>query len=82
MPADSVTYWHIELDQHDILLADGLPAESYLDWGDRAFFTEASTHALQKPDFIVPGLSDRCRPVAFDGPVVNAERRRLDVLSR
>ncbi|QRE74312.1 peptidase metallopeptidase [Methylobacterium aquaticum] len=73
----SVTYWHVELDAHDILLAEGLPAESYLDWGDRPFFSEGSDHALHNPDFVVPGLSARCRPVAVDGPVVEAERARL-----
>jgi Hint domain len=76
-PVSSVTYWHVELDAHDILLAEGLPAESYLDWGDRPFFDEASDHALHNPDFVVPGLAARCRPVAFDGPVVEAERARL-----
>ncbi|QRE72881.1 Hint domain-containing protein [Methylobacterium aquaticum] len=76
-PVASVTYWHVELDAHDILLAEGLPAESYLDWGDRPFFTEASDHALHNPDFVVPGLAGRCRPVAVDGPVVEAERARL-----
>ena len=76
-PVTAVTYWHVELDSHDILLAEGLPAESYLDWGDRPFFTEASDHALHNPDFVVPGLSARCRPVAVDGPVVEAERARL-----
>ncbi|MCF4124268.1 Hint domain-containing protein [Methylobacterium sp. SyP6R] len=76
-PVTSVTYWHVELDSHDILLAEGLPAESYLDWGDRPFFTEGSDHALHNPDFVVPGLAARCRPVAVDGPVVEAERARL-----
>ncbi|MCF4128153.1 Hint domain-containing protein [Methylobacterium sp. SyP6R] len=76
-PVASVTYWHVELDAHDILLAEGLPAESYLDWGDRPFFREASDHALHNPDFVVPGLSARCRPVAVDGPVVEVERARL-----
>ncbi|MFH6784796.1 MULTISPECIES: Hint domain-containing protein [Methylobacterium] len=79
-PAASVTYWHVELDAHDILLAEGLPAESYLDWGDRPFFTEGSDHALHNPDFVVPGLTARCRPVAVDGPVVEAERARLAAL--
>ena len=78
--ADAVTYWHVELDGHDILLAEGLPAESYLDWGDRPFFDEASNHALHNPDHVVPGLAGRCRPVALDGAVVAAERRRLDAL--
>lgn len=76
-PVPAVTYWHVELDRHDILLAEGLPAESYLDWGDRPFFTEGSDHALHNPDFVVPGLAARCRPVAIDGPVVEAERARL-----
>ncbi|MGE7418766.1 Hint domain-containing protein [Methylobacterium tarhaniae] len=76
-PVASATYWHVELDSHDILLAEGLPAESYLDWGDRPFFDEASDHALHNPDFVVPGLAARCRPVAVDGPVVEAERARL-----
>jgi hypothetical protein len=31
----AVTYYHIELDRHDILLADGMAAESYLDTGNR-----------------------------------------------
>ncbi len=61
-PVSSVTYWHVELDAHDILLAEGLSAESYLDWGDRPFFTEGSDHALHNPDFVVPGLAARCRP--------------------
>ena len=36
--ADSVTYWHVELDQHSVMLAEGMLAESYLDCGDRAGF--------------------------------------------
>ncbi|MET7246587.1 Hint domain-containing protein [Methylobacterium sp. EM32] len=76
-PVAAITYWHVELDAHDILLAEALPAESYLDWGDRPFFTEGSDHALHNPDFVVPGLHARCRPVAVDGPVVEAERARL-----
>jgi hypothetical protein len=34
-PAAPVTYYHVELPEHAILLADGLPAESYLDTGSR-----------------------------------------------
>ena len=79
-PASAVTYWHVELDAHDILLAEGLAAESYLDWGDRPFFTEGSDHALHNPDFVVPGLAARCRPVAVEGPVVEAERARLSAV--
>ncbi|MBB2965042.1 Hint domain-containing protein [Methylobacterium sp. R2-1] len=79
-PRTSVTYWHVELDSHDILLAEGLPAESYIDGGDRAFFVETSDHALQNPDFVPTGWDARCRPVAIDGRVVQAERVRLDAV--
>ncbi len=33
--ADAVTYYHVELPRHDVILAEGLPAESYLDTGNR-----------------------------------------------
>jgi hypothetical protein len=35
---DVVSYWHVELDQHDVILAEGLPTESYLDTDHRAGF--------------------------------------------
>ncbi|GJE70061.1 Hint domain-containing protein [Methylorubrum podarium] len=76
-PRAGVTYWHVELDAHDILLAEGLPAESYIDGGDRAFFIEASDHALHDPDFVPAGWGGRCRPVAVEGAIVEAERMRL-----
>lgn len=34
--AQAATYFHIELDRHEILLADGLACESYFDDGNRA----------------------------------------------
>jgi Hint domain len=34
----SVVYYHVELRHHDVLLAEGLPAESYLDTGNRGMF--------------------------------------------
>ena len=34
----AVTYYHVELDAHDVVLADGLAAESYLDTGNRCTF--------------------------------------------
>ena len=79
-PVASVTYWHVELESHGILLAEGLPAESYIDGSERAFLSEASDHALHNPDFVAPGWDGRCRPVAVDGPLVEAERLRLDAV--
>lgn len=76
---DEVTYWHVELDRHDILLAEGLAAESYIDLGSRPWF-DGAHGALYDPDMALPGMPGRCRPVAIDGPVVEAERRRLDAV--
>ena len=77
--AESVTYWHVELDSHDILLAEGLPAESYIDLGSRSWFAGAEG-ALFDPDLALPDMPGRCRLVAVAGPVVEAERRRLDAV--
>ncbi len=38
----SVDYHHIELDTHDLLLAEGVRAESYLDTGNRSVFDQAA----------------------------------------
>ena len=78
-PATQVTYWHIELDAHDILLAEGLAAESYYDMGSRVWFAGADG-PLTDPDFVPAGAYGRCRPVAVDGAPVEAERRRLDAV--
>ncbi len=66
----TVTYWHVELATHDILLANGLPAESYVDVGNRSFFTSTDSH-------VAPGdahrtTTDYCRPFFKDGLVVQA----------
>ena len=72
-----VTYWHVELDQHDVLLADGLPAESFFDMGSRGWFDNDLDDVLANPDLVPAGQHGRCRAVAIDGPLVEAERRRL-----
>jgi autotransporter passenger strand-loop-strand repeat protein len=45
-----VAYYHLELPEHAVILAEGLPVESYLDIGDRANFTGNGTIRLF-PDF-------------------------------
>ena len=59
--ADEITYWHVELPQHDVILADGLPAESYLDTGNRR---EAFSVAAPAPeeDANTIWLSRACAP--------------------
>ena len=51
MPVDTVTYWHLELSRHDVVYAEGLPAESYLDTGNRAAFEDGSPKGRFKSGF-------------------------------
>ena len=46
----SVDYFHVELDAHAIMLAEGLPAESYLDTGNRGFFANSGMPLVLHPD--------------------------------
>jgi hypothetical protein len=71
-----VTYWHVELESHDILLAEGLPAESYLDMGNRAFF-EGAGFGLGPDTAAGRTTADFCRPFHEDGALVEAVRARL-----
>ncbi|MBN9563957.1 MAG: Hint domain-containing protein [Alphaproteobacteria bacterium] len=67
---DQITYFHVELSRHDVLLAEGLPAESYLDTGNRSMFADAGLAMMLHPDFatVNAGLKcwehDACAPLA------------------
>ncbi len=45
---DRITYFHIELPRHDVVIAEGLKAESYLDTGNRSAFDDTAA-ALSQP---------------------------------
>ena len=45
----TVNYFHVELDTHAILLAEGLPTESYLDTGNRSSFTSSEKLLVAYP---------------------------------
>ncbi len=77
-----VTYLHLELDRHDVILAEQLPVESYLDTGNRAMFANAGLALMLHPDFSVRvGLKswerDACAPLVTEGPILVTVRRRL-----
>jgi hypothetical protein len=78
----SVEYFHVELDQHAILFAEGLTAESYLDTGNRGFFANGGAPLVLHPD-----LTDEsdcpareaasCAPFVFDDAGVRPVWERL-----
>jgi hypothetical protein len=68
--AQEVSIYHVELETHDVLLANGAPAESYRDDGNRWLFQNGNTGWDQPPK---PPYA----PVLTGGPVVDAVWRRL-----
>ena len=76
-PSTSVTYWHVELSAHGVLLAEGLPAESYLDTGNRDAFANGGAVAMAHPDFARRTWERRAVRRAAGGPALQAARCRL-----
>ena len=68
--AQEVTIYHIELATHDVLVANGAPAESYRDDGNRWLFRNANSGWHLPP-------KDPCAPVLTGGSVVDAIWLRL-----
>ncbi|MBS0641670.1 MAG: Hint domain-containing protein, partial [Proteobacteria bacterium] len=68
--AQMARLYHIELETHDVLVADGAPAESYRDDGNRWLFSNANSAWGLPP-------KPPCAPVLTGGAVVDAVWRRL-----
>lgn len=79
---DEVTLWHVELDSHDVLIANNVPAESYLAMGNRGVFEEAGATVELFEDGKTKTHADFCRPVAVDGPIPDFVRSRLTKRAR
>lgn len=65
----SVRYYHIELEKHGVMLAEGLPTETYLDTGNRDQFANNDGPVALHPTFLVNSdssawLTDACAPLA------------------
>ncbi len=70
---EKVTYWHVELDEHDILFTSGLPTESYIDHRNRDFFSLTTGSSIR----VVHGDGQRCLNYVSEGPLVAAVRMQL-----
>jgi hypothetical protein len=78
----AVDYYHVELDKHAILLAEGLPAESYVDTGNRGFFANAGAPLVLHPDLTneleyPTREAGSCAPFVWDEASVRPVWRRL-----
>jgi hypothetical protein len=82
-PLRTIDYFHLELSRHDLLLAEGVPAESYLDCGDRAKFDNGGRVVTLHPDFASRIWDSRgCAELVVAGPVVEAVRHRFAIRAR
>ncbi len=74
----TVTYYHVELPEHDVILAEDLPVESYLDTDDRSNFSNAGGAVRLFPDFTarmweMAGCAER----VMTGPILERVRQTL-----
>jgi len=81
-----VTYCHVELPQHAVLLAEGLACESFLDTGGRAAFANGGAVVQMHPAFARDVLDgEACAPVVIAGKLLDrvraALRQRLPALA-
>jgi hypothetical protein len=74
---DAISYWHVELDSHDILVANNLPAESYLAMSNRGGFEEFRGVLPTQVEGRERTHGDFCRPVITGGPTLDFVRQRL-----
>ena len=85
LPAHDVPrprYWHVELDAHDILFAEGLPVESFLDTGQRNGFADGSGVVMLSPGFSLDRVAQiwetlAAAPLILRGPRLQAVRSQL-----
>jgi hypothetical protein len=76
--ADKVEYFHIELETHDVILAEGALSETFIDDDSRGMFHNAHEfHALYPQPRVAP--QQYCAPRLEDGYEVDAVRRRIAV---
>jgi hypothetical protein len=82
VPVQEVTYYHVELSHHAVLLAEGLPAESYLDTGDRTNFANGGGPITLYPDFSSRVWdAEGCAPLVVTGPQLDSARHWVNALA-
>jgi Hint domain len=83
VPMDTIDYYHVELPRHDVLLAEGLTVESYLDAGDRRNFDNGGDVVALHPDFASRAWeAEGCAPLVVCGPALQRARGRTAIWRR
>jgi hypothetical protein len=75
-PPAAVEYVHIELDKHDVIVADGACAETFVDEGNRGMFHNAAEFAALYPH-ARRSFGRLCAPLVRDGAALSLVRQCL-----
>lgn len=76
---DRITYYHVELPHHAVLIAEGLTTESRLPTMDRWAFVNGGGPVALHPDFHSQAWEAQgCAPLVVTGAVLTDIRARLD----
>jgi hypothetical protein len=81
--ATTTRYFHVELDEHDVLFAEGLPAESLVPGGDGPSFDNGGGPVSLFPDFHRPDFhslaweAEGCAQLIVTGPLLDRARSQL-----
>ncbi len=73
---EEVEYFHVELDSHDVILAEGAPSETFVDDDSRLMFHNAQEYAALYPDEARRAVH-YCAPRFDIGHELEAIRKRL-----
>lgn len=75
---ERVDYFHVELEQHDVILAEGAASETFVDDASRMMFHNASEYAKLHPEAAsVPAVY--CAPRVTEGYALEDIRRTIDL---
>jgi Hint domain len=74
---DEVEYFHIELESHDVIVAEGALSETFVDDDSRSMFNNAHEYKGLYPDAAV-AEARYCAPRVRDGYQIEAVRRAID----
>ena len=76
-----IEYFHVELERHDVIFAEGAPAETYLDCGNRFAFQNVESFRGLYPDFRIKDQVEWPGGRLVSGPALEATRARLSRLA-
>lgn len=74
---EEIHYFHLELDSHDVIFAEGAPSETYLDDYNRSMFHNALEFAMLYPGERPARFPEYCAPRIEDGWDLESVRNRL-----